>query len=151
MVRSGLGLGHWLPAASAFTPPGTERRGIVREQAEKLRRGPNGRRLTPLGGGRYTGAVLPFATPPRNPPAVPSPRNRPDPGRPPSLYRHPRPDPGGRSMSQPPPDDERLAAARDGSDAALGELLEGFRNYLLLVADRELPGDLRAKGGASDL
>ena len=46
---------------------------------------------------------------------------------------------------------QRLAAARAGSTEALGELLDGCRGYLLLVAERELDADLRAKGGASDL
>jgi RNA polymerase sigma-70 factor, ECF subfamily len=44
-----------------------------------------------------------------------------------------------------------LAAARAGSREALGQVLETFRGYLLLVADRELGPDLKAKGGASDL
>ena len=44
-----------------------------------------------------------------------------------------------------------LAAARDGSRDALGQALEACRNYLLLIADRELGADLRPKGGASDL
>lgn len=44
-----------------------------------------------------------------------------------------------------------LAAARAGSREALGRLFEGYRNYLLLIADRELDPELRAKGGASDL
>jgi RNA polymerase sigma-70 factor (ECF subfamily) len=44
-----------------------------------------------------------------------------------------------------------LAAARAGSPEALGQLLEECRDYLLLVADRELDPALRAKGGASDL
>jgi RNA polymerase sigma-70 factor (ECF subfamily) len=44
-----------------------------------------------------------------------------------------------------------LAAARAGSRDALGNVLQTFRAYLLLVADRELDPELRAKGGASDL
>src|SRR5262249_59741442 len=44
-----------------------------------------------------------------------------------------------------------LPAARAGSRAALGQALESFRDYLLLIAERELAPDLRAKGGASDL
>src|SRR6516225_5694461 len=44
-----------------------------------------------------------------------------------------------------------LAAARAGSPEALGQVLETFRAYLLLVADRELEPEVRAKGGASDL
>src|SRR5258707_4054187 len=45
----------------------------------------------------------------------------------------------------------RLAAARAGSSAALGELLESCRGYLLAIARRELDQDLQAKGSASDL
>src|SRR6516225_2661748 len=45
----------------------------------------------------------------------------------------------------------RLAEARAGSREALGQVLETFRGYLLLIADRELEPELRAKGGASDL
>jgi RNA polymerase sigma-70 factor (ECF subfamily) len=44
-----------------------------------------------------------------------------------------------------------LAAARAGSQEALGQTLEGCRRYLLLVADQELDPQLRAKAGASDL
>src|SRR5262245_48250334 len=44
-----------------------------------------------------------------------------------------------------------LAAARSGSREALGLLLDTCRRYLLLVADRELAQELKAKGGASDL
>ena len=44
-----------------------------------------------------------------------------------------------------------IAAARGGSDVALGRLMELCRQYLLLVANQELDVDLRAKGGASDL
>jgi RNA polymerase sigma-70 factor (ECF subfamily) len=44
-----------------------------------------------------------------------------------------------------------LAAARSGSAEALGRLLEGCRQYLLLVANEELPSDLRPKVAASDL
>jgi RNA polymerase sigma-70 factor (ECF subfamily) len=44
-----------------------------------------------------------------------------------------------------------LPAARAGSREALGQALEACRDYLLLVADRELAADLRAKVGASDL
>jgi RNA polymerase sigma-70 factor, ECF subfamily len=47
--------------------------------------------------------------------------------------------------------DSLLAAARAGSDAALGQLLERCRDYLLFVASRELGYDLRGKLGASDL
>jgi RNA polymerase sigma-70 factor (ECF subfamily) len=44
-----------------------------------------------------------------------------------------------------------LGEARGGSAEALGLLLEQYRQYLLLVAQRELDPALRAKGGASDL
>src|SRR3989442_1123444 len=44
-----------------------------------------------------------------------------------------------------------LAQVRAGSREALGQLFETYRRYLLLVAERELDSDLRAKGGASDL
>ena len=46
---------------------------------------------------------------------------------------------------------EWLAQAQAGSREALGHALEACRSYLLLVADRELSPDLKAKGGASDL
>jgi RNA polymerase sigma-70 factor (ECF subfamily) len=46
---------------------------------------------------------------------------------------------------------EWLAQAQAGSREALGRALEACRGYLLLVADRELGPDLKAKGGASDL
>jgi RNA polymerase sigma-70 factor (ECF subfamily) len=49
------------------------------------------------------------------------------------------------------PRDDSLAAARAGSAEALGQALEANRDYLLLIAGRELDPDLRAKGGASDL
>jgi RNA polymerase sigma-70 factor (ECF subfamily) len=42
-------------------------------------------------------------------------------------------------------------AARDGSNEALGELLDQWRNYLLLVANQELGDDLAVKAGASDV
>jgi hypothetical protein len=45
---------------------------------------------------------------------------------------------------------QRLAAARAGSREALGQALQACRGYLLLLAERELDADLRAKGGASD-
>src|ERR1700722_11592896 len=44
-----------------------------------------------------------------------------------------------------------LAAARSGSSEALGEALQAYRAYLLLIAHQELDPELRAKGGASDL
>ncbi len=50
-----------------------------------------------------------------------------------------------------PGDAELFAAARSGSNAALGSLLEQCQNYRLLVAHRELGGALRGKAGASDI
>ena len=44
-----------------------------------------------------------------------------------------------------------IARAQAGEQDELGQLLETCRNYLLLVASSELPPELRAKGGASDL
>ena len=48
-------------------------------------------------------------------------------------------------------DNQQIAAARQGSVDALGELLESYRNYLLLIANAEVDGELRPKFGASDL
>jgi RNA polymerase sigma-70 factor (ECF subfamily) len=47
--------------------------------------------------------------------------------------------------------DALFDAAQTGSQAALGRLLEGCRDYLLLIANRELGRDLHGKIGASDL
>lgn len=44
-----------------------------------------------------------------------------------------------------------LATAREGSEEALGCLLQGFRQYLLLVANAELDSALKVKFAASDL
>lgn len=44
-----------------------------------------------------------------------------------------------------------LAAARGGSQEALGQVLNACRGFLLLVAEQELDPRLRAKGGASDV
>jgi RNA polymerase sigma-70 factor (ECF subfamily) len=44
-----------------------------------------------------------------------------------------------------------IKLARTGSAEALGRLLEVCRPYLLLVANQELPTELRGKMGASDL
>lgn len=54
-------------------------------------------------------------------------------------------------MSGTPEDDGHVLAARSGSSEALGRALETCRGYLLLVAERNLDPQLRAKGGASDL
>ncbi|MFL5327478.1 MAG: sigma-70 family RNA polymerase sigma factor [Gemmataceae bacterium] len=49
-------------------------------------------------------------------------------------------------------DTERLlSAAKAGDSDALGRALDSCRNYLLMVADKELDPKLRAKGGASDI
>jgi RNA polymerase sigma-70 factor (ECF subfamily) len=58
----------------------------------------------------------------------------------------------GRDEPQPEGDPEQwLAAAREGSQEALGKLLKACQHYLLLVANEQLPGDLQAKIGASDI
>ena len=44
-----------------------------------------------------------------------------------------------------------MGEARNGSVAAMGRLLEAHRRYLLSVANRELPGELRAKVAPSDI
>jgi RNA polymerase sigma-70 factor (ECF subfamily) len=44
-----------------------------------------------------------------------------------------------------------MQQAKGGSADALGELVQGCRQYLLLVADRGLGGDLQSKAGASDI
>ncbi len=44
-----------------------------------------------------------------------------------------------------------LAAARSGSADAIGTILEDCRNYLLLIANKDLDPKLRTKTGASDL
>lgn len=46
---------------------------------------------------------------------------------------------------------ERFVAARSGSPAAIGELLQSCRNYLMLIAGTALSLELQAKVGASDL
>jgi RNA polymerase sigma-70 factor, ECF subfamily len=52
----------------------------------------------------------------------------------------------------PPEDAERqIQDAQLGTDGALGQVLEGCRQYLLLVANEELEADLRDKVGPSDL
>src|SRR5215470_12639237 len=44
-----------------------------------------------------------------------------------------------------------LSQARAGSRDALGQMLEAYRTYLLLIANQQLSPELQAKGGASDL
>jgi RNA polymerase sigma-70 factor, ECF subfamily len=46
---------------------------------------------------------------------------------------------------------ERIRFVRSGHTEALGEVLDTCRTYLLLVANRGLPEDVKAKVGASDL
>ena len=57
--------------------------------------------------------------------------------------------PSGRSRSN--AFQRSLAAAQAGSSSALGEILEACRNYMLLIATREVQPDLRAKVSPSDL
>ncbi|MBX9790008.1 MAG: sigma-70 family RNA polymerase sigma factor [Pirellulales bacterium] len=44
-----------------------------------------------------------------------------------------------------------IAAARDGSDLALGQLLNAYRPFLLSVAAEEFDSKLKAKAGPSDV
>jgi RNA polymerase sigma-70 factor (ECF subfamily) len=44
-----------------------------------------------------------------------------------------------------------LSAARQGQEEALGQLLQGYRHYLLRIAEDDLPGALRSKLGGSDV
>ena len=44
-----------------------------------------------------------------------------------------------------------LSRARDGSDEALGQLLDGYRNYLMLLGRTQISRKLRIRLGASDL
>jgi RNA polymerase sigma-70 factor (ECF subfamily) len=46
---------------------------------------------------------------------------------------------------------ELLEAAQAGSRDAVGELIDGYRTYLLLIANQELDPAIRAKLGASDV
>jgi RNA polymerase sigma-70 factor (ECF subfamily) len=45
----------------------------------------------------------------------------------------------------------QLAAARAGSREAIGQLLESYRGYLLMISRQELGPELRVKGSDSDL
>lgn len=55
-------------------------------------------------------------------------------------------------MAQGPGDFDRwMEDARNGSNEALGQVLEKCRLYLLSIARGELGADLRAKGSASDI
>lgn len=44
-----------------------------------------------------------------------------------------------------------LRQARDGSESSLGEVLQSFRNYLLLLADDELGNEVKVKVSPSDV
>ncbi len=46
---------------------------------------------------------------------------------------------------------KKLQAARAGSTAALGQLLQEYRDYLLTLAQTEIPSDIRPKVAASDI
>jgi RNA polymerase sigma-70 factor (ECF subfamily) len=46
---------------------------------------------------------------------------------------------------------EWIVEARAGSEEALARILQFSRQYLLLIAGEEMPADLQAKAGASDL
>lgn len=63
-----------------------------------------------------------------------------------------------RADSQPSPEpqhyesfDDLIKAARAGSRQALGDLFDRYRRYLILVAEREFPPQLRAKESPSDI
>jgi RNA polymerase sigma-70 factor, ECF subfamily len=45
----------------------------------------------------------------------------------------------------------QLEAAREGDREALGRAIQPFRQFLLMIAERELAPELKAKEGASDL
>jgi RNA polymerase sigma-70 factor (ECF subfamily) len=47
--------------------------------------------------------------------------------------------------------EKSLAEARSGSSTALGELLDQFRSYLLLIADEELEPQFRERAAPSDI
>jgi RNA polymerase sigma-70 factor (ECF subfamily) len=49
------------------------------------------------------------------------------------------------------PIEQLIPAAREGSPEAFGRLWTFVRDYLLTIANRELPAELRAKVGGSDL
>jgi RNA polymerase sigma-70 factor (ECF subfamily) len=49
------------------------------------------------------------------------------------------------------PFESRMAAAHEGSLSAIGSIFEECRNYLLLIANRQLGQSMQAKIGASDL
>jgi hypothetical protein len=51
-------------------------------------------------------------------------------------------------MAQPDlAEDLLISAAREGSVEALGKAFQACRNYLLLIAAKELDPDLQARGG----
>lgn len=55
----------------------------------------------------------------------------------------------------PGPDDSRfrqlLSDARNGNDSAIGNLLNGYRDYLLLIANQQLDRKVQGKVGGSDI
>jgi RNA polymerase sigma-70 factor (ECF subfamily) len=57
----------------------------------------------------------------------------------------------GKNPASSPAFSALVDAARSGSNEALGQLLDQWRNYLLLIANQELGDDLAAKAGASDV
>lgn len=56
-----------------------------------------------------------------------------------------------RNASGPNKTEVLIGEARAGSTEALGQLMEGSRKYLLLMANQALDSDLRPKAAASDL
>src|SRR5689334_22576253 len=59
--------------------------------------------------------------------------------------------PAAGPFRQPQNLESQIRDARRGSQEALGRLLEGCRQYLLLVANEQLDAELRDKLGPSDL
>jgi RNA polymerase sigma-70 factor (ECF subfamily) len=56
-----------------------------------------------------------------------------------------------RSNPAPVGHDRQLARARAGETGALGQLLEGYKHYLTLLAELQLDRTMRAKVGVSDV
>jgi RNA polymerase sigma-70 factor (ECF subfamily) len=69
------------------------------------------------------------------------------------LYalRNERESDSGHETESPTKIAEWIIEARAGSEVALAGLLQFSRQYLLLIANEEMPADLQAKAGASDL
>jgi RNA polymerase sigma-70 factor (ECF subfamily) len=53
--------------------------------------------------------------------------------------------------SEPSKVEKQLLQAQNGSPEVLGQILEAYRAYLIVIAGEELPPQLRGKVGASDL